>query len=321
MSFPKFEPGHWAYEAVLDLDRFAPGLLGEVLRGTDTKRQVICAAFSLRDCANLTDQGKRALAHKLRFLKSSTLIADTFGSNPEGFIACLAKMRACYLAPSFYAGLFLLYINPLAGEAVSYLNRRRGFSTEFAEQVPPGIVQLASLGSVFLKRELFDQLALSYCVPDIACIVRFLRRAVPWLADDEIAAALAQADWSYPLDRLIKRFLRRRQVSPAEDLSVHPSFELLKTGAQLRQAAEAFANCLDGRGYEKMLFRKRDLFLVWRGKGSAVLRLTRSYGIWRLQELKGPKNRTVSPAAADTLAAILEPLGVYCPACDHGDES
>jgi hypothetical protein len=95
MSFPKHQNGYWAYETVLDLDRFAPGLLGEVLRGTDTRRQVICAALSLRDCANLSDHGKRALAHKLRFLKSSTLIADTFGSNPEGFIACLAKMRAC----------------------------------------------------------------------------------------------------------------------------------------------------------------------------------------------------------------------------------
>jgi hypothetical protein len=116
---------------------------------------------------------------------------------------------------------------------------------------------------------------------------------------------------------VIKRFLRRKQVSPAEDLSVHPSFELLKTGAQLRQAAEAFSNCLDGRGYQKMRFRKRDLFLVWRGKGFAVLRLTRSYGIWRLQELKGSKNRAVSPATADALAAILEPLGIFCPARDH----
>jgi hypothetical protein len=70
-----------------------------------------------------------------------------------------------------------------------------------------------------------------------------------------------------------------------------------------------------------MLLRKRDLFLVWRGKGPVVLHLTRRFGIWRLQELKGPKNRAVSPAAADALAAILEPLGVYCPACDDGDES
>ena len=321
MSFPQHQNGYWAYEAVLELDRFALGLLGEVLRGTDTKRQVICAALSLGDCANLSEHGKRALAHKLRFLKSGTLIADTFGSNPEGFIDCLAKMRACYLTPVFYAGLFLLYINPLAREAVSYLNRRRGFSTEFAELVVPGIVQLAALGSVFLKRELFDRLVFLWCAADIECVVRFLRRAVPELVDDEIAAALVEADWSDPPDRVIKRFLRRRRVSPEEDLSVHPSFELLKTTAQLRQAAQAFSNYLDGRSYEKVLLRKRDLFLIWRGKGSAVLRLTKGSGIWRLQELKGPKNRTVSPATVDTLAAILEPLGVYCPACDDGDKS
>ena len=146
MSFPKHQNGYWAYETVLDLDRFAPGLLGEVLRGTDTRRQVICAALSLRDCANLSDQGKLALAHKLRFLKSRTLIADTFGSSPEGFIACLAKMRDCYLASAFYAGLFLLYTNPLATEAVSYLNRRRGFSAEFAELVPPALFSSLPLG-------------------------------------------------------------------------------------------------------------------------------------------------------------------------------
>jgi hypothetical protein len=320
MSFPT-ETRHWAYEAVLDLDRFTPGLAGEVLRSTDTRRQVICATLSLRDCPNLSEQGKRALARKLRFLKGSALIADTFGSNPEGFIACLAKMRSCYLTPPFYAGLFLLYVNPLATEAVSYLNRRRGFVAEFAELVPPGIVHLASLGNVYLKRELFDRLALLWSGADIERVVRLLRRAVPGLGDDEIVAALVEADWSLPLDHAVKHFLKRRQISPEKDLSVHPSFELLKTSAQLRRTAEAFSNCLDGGCYERMLLRKRDLLLVWRGKGSAVLRLTRSCGIWRLQELKGPKNRPVSPAAADTLTAILEPLGVYCPACDYGDES
>ena len=30
-SFPNCEAEHWAFTAVLDLDRFAPGLLGEVL--------------------------------------------------------------------------------------------------------------------------------------------------------------------------------------------------------------------------------------------------------------------------------------------------
>ncbi len=321
MSFPTSETRHWAYEAVLDLDRFTPGLAGEVLRGTDTRRQVICAVLSLRDCANLSEQGKRALAHKLRFLKGGALITETFGSNPEGFIACLAKMRSCYLTPAFYAGLFLLYVDPLATEAVSYLNRRRGFSAEFAELVPPGIVQLASLGSVYLKRELFDRLALLWSTADIERVVRFLRRAVPGLTDDEIVAALVEADWSLPLDHVIKRFLRRRQVSPAQDVSAHPSFELLKTSAQLRRTAEAFSNCLDDHHYERMLLRKKDLFLVWRGKGSAVLRLMKSDGIWRLQQLKGPKNRPVSSATFDTLAAILEPLGVYCPACADDDES
>jgi hypothetical protein len=39
MSFPNCQAERWAFAAVLDLDRFAPGLLGEVLRGTVPSRR------------------------------------------------------------------------------------------------------------------------------------------------------------------------------------------------------------------------------------------------------------------------------------------
>jgi len=315
MSFPKPEPGHWAYEAVLDLDRLAPGLLGEVLRGTHTRRQVVCAALSLRDWINLSQHGKLALAQKLRFAKTQVLIADTFGSNPEGFIACLAKMGPCYQPPDFYAGLYLLYVNPLASEAIAYLNRRRAFAVEFACIVPPGIVRLATLGSVFLKRDLFDLVGFLCCASEVECIVRFLRRATPKVADDEIVDALINTDWAKPLDLVVKCFIGGRRVSPVDALSADSAFECLSTGELLQRAGNMFSNCLGGRVYEKMLLRKRDLFFIWRGDEPAVLRLTRAFGFWRLQEVKGPKNRPLSPAAAHKLATILEPLGIFCPLC------
>ena len=109
MSFPNCDSGHWAFTAVLDLDRFAPGLLGEVLRGTPTRRQVICATLSVHETTKLSDQQKSDLAHKLRFAKSKALIADTFGSTPEGYISCLAKMRASYET----AGLLRRALSPL----------------------------------------------------------------------------------------------------------------------------------------------------------------------------------------------------------------
>ena len=174
---------------MLDLDRFAPGLLGEVLRGTPTRRQVICATLSVHHTTRLSDQQKSHLAHKLRFAKSKALIADTFGSTPEGFISCLAKMRASYQTRAFYVRLFRLYINPLATEAVRYLNGRRRFDEDAAISDTLGIVRLATLGSVFLKRELISRLGFPWCAPDIEYVVRFLRRAVPKLADDEIAGA------------------------------------------------------------------------------------------------------------------------------------
>ena len=109
---------------------------------------MICAALSLRDSPNLSDEGKLALAHKLRFAKTQALVADTFGSNPEGFIACLAKMGACYQPPAFYAGLYLLYLNPLASEAVSYLNSRRGVRpSSLASCLPASFSSLPSVAS------------------------------------------------------------------------------------------------------------------------------------------------------------------------------
>jgi hypothetical protein len=62
------------------------------------------------------------------------------------------------------------------------------------------------------ERELFDRLALLWGASEIERVVRFLRRAVPGLADEEIVAALVEADWSLPLDHVIKHFLKRRQV-------------------------------------------------------------------------------------------------------------
>jgi hypothetical protein len=47
-----------------------------------------------------------------------------------------------------------------------------------------------------------------------------------------------------------------------------------------------------------------------------VLRLTERFCLWRLQELKAPRNRAISSATAEKIAAILQPLGVFCPVCD-----
>ena len=207
MSFPNFDAAYWAFLSVLDLDRFAPGLIGEVLRGTPTRRQVICATLSVRHTATLSDLQKSDLAHKLRFSKSKALVTDAFGSAPEGFISCLAKMRNCYEPRDFYSGLYRLYTNPLATEAVSYLNGSRGFGERGPSATPSGVVRLASLGSVFLKRELISRLGFPWCARDVEHVVRFLRRAVPKLTDDEIAGALAGADRLEPIEPVIKRCL------------------------------------------------------------------------------------------------------------------
>jgi hypothetical protein len=187
MSFPNCDAGHWAFTAVLDLDRFAPGLLGAVLRGTPTRRQVICATLSVHHTTRLSDQQKSDLARELRFAKGKALIADTFGSTPEGFISCLAKMRASCETRAFYVGLYRLYTNPLATDAVRYLNGCRGFDEEPPSVTPSSIIKLATLGSVFLKRELISRLSFPWCARDVEHVVRFLRRAVPKLTDDEIA--------------------------------------------------------------------------------------------------------------------------------------
>src|SRR5580704_11175480 len=214
MSFPSCDAAYWAFTTVLDLDRLAPGLIGEVMRGTPTRRQVICATLSVHDTATLSDQQKSDLAHKLRFAKSKALITDTFSSTPEGFISCLAKMRNYYETRAFYVGLYRLYTNPLATEAVRYLNGCRGFNEEAPSATPSGVVRLAPLGSVFLKRELISRLGFPWCARDVEHVVRFLRRAVPKLADDEIAGALAGADCLEPIEPVIKRCLGARQ-SPA----------------------------------------------------------------------------------------------------------
>ena len=183
MSFPDCDSGHWAFTAVLDLDRFAPGLLGEVLRGSSTRRQVICATLSVRETSTLSDQQKSDLAHKIRFAKGKALIADTFGSTPEGYISCLAKMRASYEPRTFYSELYRLYTNPFAAEAVGYLNGCRGFDEEAPSATPSGVVKLASLGNAFLNRDLISRLGFPWCADDVQHVVRFLRRAVPQLAD------------------------------------------------------------------------------------------------------------------------------------------
>jgi hypothetical protein len=315
MSFPNCDAGHWAFTAVLDLDRFTPGLLGEVLRGSPTRRQVICATLSVHHTTRLSDQQKSDLARELRFAKGKVLIADTFGSTPEGFISCLAKMRASYETRAFYVGLYRLYINPLATEAVRYLNGCRGFNEEAPSATPSGVVRLATLGSVFLKRELISRLGFPWCARDVEHVVRFLRRAVPKLTDDEIAGALAGADRLEPIEPVIKRCLGSR-ASPALALSTHPAFEVLSTSEQLEQTGRDFHNCLGGSGYGRLLRSKQNMLLVWRGEEPAVLRLTKRFRFWSLHELKAPKNRAVSAATAQKIAAILEPLGVFCPVCD-----
>ena len=315
MSIPNCDAWHWAFTTVLDLDRFAPGLIGEVLRGSSTRRQVICAALSVRETLTLSDQQKIDLAHKIRFGKGKALIADTFGSAPEGYISCLAKMRASYEPRTFYSDLYRLYTNPFAAEAVGYLNGCRGFDEEAPSATPSAVVKLATLGNAFLNRDLISRLGFPWCADDVQHVVRFLRRAVPQLADDELAAALITADRLTPIDLVIERCVGHRP-SPAIALSTHPSFKLLSTYEQLEQAGKDFNNCLGDSGYKRLLRSNKDVFLVWRGEEPAVLRLTRRSHLWWLQELKAARNREVSPATAKQIAPILEPLGVFCPVCD-----
>ena len=320
MSFPQHKNGYWAYEAVLDLDHFAPGLLGEILRGTDTRRQVICAALSLRHWPDLSDASKVELARKLRFAKTRALINDAFGSNPEGFIACLAKMRSIYEPRRFYVELFRLYTNPLATEAVRYLNGCRGFAAEAPSATPAMIVKLSSLGDAFLKHDLISRLGFPWCAEDVQHIVRFLRRAVPQITDEELACALSTVDRLMPADYVIERCLGTRP-SPAIALSMHSSFDLLTTHEQLRRAGDEFNNCLGDSGYKRLLRGSKNIFLVWRGEERAVLRLTRRSRVWWLQEMKAARNREVAPATRKQIAAILEALGVFCCVCDLDDLS
>ncbi|MBV9405470.1 MAG: hypothetical protein JO211_09010 [Acidobacteriaceae bacterium] len=318
MSFPQHKHGYWAYDTVLDLDRFAPGLLGEVLRGTDTRRQVICAVLSLSEWRKMSDECKKDLAHKLRFIKTQALIIGAFGANPDGFIACLAKMRAAYEPRRFYLELFRLYTNPAAVEAVRYLNACRGFDEEAPSAVPAGAVKLASLGDAFLKHDLISRLGFPWCADDVRHVVGFLRRAVPQVTDEELACALSTADRLMPAEYVIERFLGLRP-SPAIALSTHPAFELLTTHEQLQHVGEEFNNCLGDPGYKRLLRGGKNIFLVWRGEEPAVLRLTRRSRLWWLQELKAARNREVAPATAMQIAATLEPLGVFCCVCDLDD--
>jgi hypothetical protein len=93
---------------------------------------------------------------------------------------------------------------------------------------------------------------------------------------------------------------------------------VLSTSEQLEKTGRDFHNCLGGSGYERLLRGNKDMLLVWRGEEPAVLRLTKRLRFWSLHELKAPKNRAVSPATAQKIAAILEPLGVFCPVRDLG---
>ena len=101
---PGTGPSRWCSISTASL----PALLGEVLRGSPTRRQVICATLSVHHTTRLSDQQKSDLARELRFAKSKALITDTFGSIPA-FISCLAKMRASYETRAFYVGLYRLY--------------------------------------------------------------------------------------------------------------------------------------------------------------------------------------------------------------------
>ena len=67
---------------------------------------------------------------------------------------------------AFYVELYRLYTNPLATEAVRYLNGCRGFDEEPPSATPSGIVKLATLGNAFLKRELISRLGFPWCARD-----------------------------------------------------------------------------------------------------------------------------------------------------------
>ena len=132
---------------------------------------------------------------------------------------------------------------------------------------------------------------------------------------DELAAALITADHLTPIDLVIERCVGPAHPRPLPSQRIH-AFKLLSTYEQLEQAGRDFHNCLGDSGYKRLLRGNKDVFLVWRGDEPAVLRLTRRSQLWWLQELKAARNREVSPATAKQIAAILEPLGVFCPVCD-----
>lgn len=316
MSFPTALAGHWAYAAILDLDRFAPGLAGDMLRASPARRQIACAVLSRPDRSAWPDAFKAELAAELRFAKGGALIADRFGDDPTGLRDCLAKMRDCYGAPEFYEGLYRLYADPAAAAARRRLAGKRVFDAMFVETVPQDLVGLRQLGEAFLHHRLVARIGRPWRTSDIERAARFLRRFEPGMPDGELVDVLIAAGTRAPIEAALARYPPLRHTSPRSALAGLPGFELLTGQAQMQRIAGEFRNCLDEPRFTRMANQKANLLVAWRGQEEkAVMHLARLGELWRVVDLKGVGNSLVSPATLDTLAAILEPFGILCPHC------
>jgi hypothetical protein len=318
MSFPSQLSQLWAFNQVLDLDRFERGLAGDVMRATPYRRQVICAVLAAADSSQLDQGGKLTLARRLRFARSKALLAESFDPVPSGFVRCLRMLKECYQSPAFYQGLYRLFTKPPGTAVVDFLNHREGLDEGFVSEVLLQIVRLERLGDAFLNLDLLPVLGECWRAIDIERVTGFIRRFVPDAKDEELVASFLAADPARPIEQVISSWVRHTGRDPINELSNHPEFERLTTRPQLKRVAREFRNCLAGTFYIRLAQDGLGVLFAWRGTEPAILRLNKRTLVWRVRELAGIRNQELSPASLAALADILEPMGIVGPSVTGG---
>jgi hypothetical protein len=281
--------------------------LPEYLTATDARRHLWHAWLaSERVGYQLQSPLSAELAYRrLTFARGKHLLAEAYGSAPNGAMRALGRLGATARDPRVYQAL--VGVLAAGGGGAKFLRHSR----ELRDDV---VLGLAKLPPGLPERFVLDMVRGRRVAADVFGLFAWTVRRLGELAGAETAEAiLAAPNPVFAMWRAIEDLPFPAPPWPGDD-RLRP----IVSNAELRVVAKEFQNCLTDPRQQHLavmaVLNGSRFYYEWQGDGGALLQCGRIGPVgWYVEEGKGRKNRDVPLATREDILRRLSQVPPFCP--------
>lgn len=310
----------WSTDLLVALDGLATGLIRRLVVSAPMVRQAIfltLAQWESRPAMGAEAPSREeavAAAELLRSGRAKEIVAEQFGSVPEGLLPALERIGPLPLPTAeSYRRLWVMFTED---------DRRKARALRDVGEITARTIRVLDiLDPVLAHAEVLKRVETVAQAHDLNRSVRFLKGVCSTATDEAISTALTHLRSPDALSRLLQRFLRRADRLPPQPVKGDDELRPLVTARAMIAAGRDYRNCLASMVGEALVGRVA--FAEFTGASDKVIcefRPLSSGRGWLLVDVHAPRNGLAPRELRQAAEAKCASLGIpHIAAPDAGD--